>query len=372
MIMAGIGRNDLCPCGSGKKYKKCHGNTNGLSEVLKDSSLKCVCGSNLHPFDCCGSFLSSSRRIKPSVSKSEFIVENWYQEEYSGKVYFAILSTSKREWNDFRNFYLYGIEVNGRFFRPNTLDFVFEMQTDKACHWNVKCNLDYQTGAILKFQTLINIAKNKLHMTECTISVSKSLNRIEVPNVRILNNSYLRLFHHTSVLGQEGITSSKSIWTSPYDLQGSTRELKKTRFVYFTDLPELKYEGDLFAVAMRDKAQAAFRTDDESQLSFIKIYKQPPSKREKRLIVYLDINLISPVPAIYHKQEGNKYIEYFHPHIFRIGINPDIDIPIEQFEDGWRICENSITPKTLDIFPIANGNVISDLSRIYQDRDIET
>ena len=20
-----IGRNDLCPCGSGKKYKKCHG-----------------------------------------------------------------------------------------------------------------------------------------------------------------------------------------------------------------------------------------------------------------------------------------------------------------------------------------------------------
>jgi preprotein translocase subunit SecA len=22
---AKIGRNDLCPCGSGKKYKKCHG-----------------------------------------------------------------------------------------------------------------------------------------------------------------------------------------------------------------------------------------------------------------------------------------------------------------------------------------------------------
>jgi len=21
----GVGRNDLCPCGSGKKFKKCHG-----------------------------------------------------------------------------------------------------------------------------------------------------------------------------------------------------------------------------------------------------------------------------------------------------------------------------------------------------------
>jgi preprotein translocase subunit SecA len=23
--MQKVGRNDLCPCGSGKKYKKCHG-----------------------------------------------------------------------------------------------------------------------------------------------------------------------------------------------------------------------------------------------------------------------------------------------------------------------------------------------------------
>ena len=22
---AGVGRNDMCPCGSGKKYKRCHG-----------------------------------------------------------------------------------------------------------------------------------------------------------------------------------------------------------------------------------------------------------------------------------------------------------------------------------------------------------
>ncbi len=26
---AGVGRNDLCPCGSGKKYKRCHGAAGG-------------------------------------------------------------------------------------------------------------------------------------------------------------------------------------------------------------------------------------------------------------------------------------------------------------------------------------------------------
>lgn len=32
-----VGRNDPCPCGSGKKYKKCHGkeNTMDLQEVVE-------------------------------------------------------------------------------------------------------------------------------------------------------------------------------------------------------------------------------------------------------------------------------------------------------------------------------------------------
>ena len=32
-----VGRNELCPCGSGRKYKKCHGNTNGISTTASFS-----------------------------------------------------------------------------------------------------------------------------------------------------------------------------------------------------------------------------------------------------------------------------------------------------------------------------------------------
>ncbi|MFE1242974.1 SEC-C metal-binding domain-containing protein [Fictibacillus sp. NPDC058756] len=90
--MSGLGRNDICPCGSGKKYKKCHGILGRLSDLSKDPFLKCVCGSDSHPYDCCGSFLASSRRIKSSFNNNEFIVENRVNEEYSGHVYFAIMS----------------------------------------------------------------------------------------------------------------------------------------------------------------------------------------------------------------------------------------------------------------------------------------
>ena len=28
---AGVGRNDLCPCGSGEKFKRCHGSVESLA-----------------------------------------------------------------------------------------------------------------------------------------------------------------------------------------------------------------------------------------------------------------------------------------------------------------------------------------------------
>ena len=33
-----IGRNDLCPCGSGKKFKKCHGTTDGAPDENEDAT----------------------------------------------------------------------------------------------------------------------------------------------------------------------------------------------------------------------------------------------------------------------------------------------------------------------------------------------
>ena len=44
--MARPGRNDLCHCGSGKKYKKCHGPKEGASTV-KSRTLMIVVGGGI-------------------------------------------------------------------------------------------------------------------------------------------------------------------------------------------------------------------------------------------------------------------------------------------------------------------------------------
>ncbi len=33
-----VGRNDVCPCGSGKKFKKCHGAVDGATDEADDAS----------------------------------------------------------------------------------------------------------------------------------------------------------------------------------------------------------------------------------------------------------------------------------------------------------------------------------------------
>ena len=38
---ANVGRNDPCPCGSGKKYKKCHA---PITELMGDSASFPLCG----------------------------------------------------------------------------------------------------------------------------------------------------------------------------------------------------------------------------------------------------------------------------------------------------------------------------------------
>jgi preprotein translocase subunit SecA len=35
-----IGRNDLCPCGSGKKFKKCHGTSDGSGDESEDATAR--------------------------------------------------------------------------------------------------------------------------------------------------------------------------------------------------------------------------------------------------------------------------------------------------------------------------------------------
>lgn len=55
-----------------KKYKKCHGSIKPVTELSRDPQVACICGSDLHPYDCCGSYLASFQRLSPSIKNSQF------------------------------------------------------------------------------------------------------------------------------------------------------------------------------------------------------------------------------------------------------------------------------------------------------------
>jgi hypothetical protein len=76
-----VGRNDRCPCGSGKKYKKCHGDsTNLLNEAAKSSAAPDA------PF--------SIQKLTPLQSMTPFIV----QRTTASRVPFAIIEKAQRQF----------------------------------------------------------------------------------------------------------------------------------------------------------------------------------------------------------------------------------------------------------------------------------
>ena len=61
-----IGRNDCCPCGSGKKYKKCCLNKIGINGGNKESSLFLPKGPNF------GFLKSDAKKIYRIIKKYDF------------------------------------------------------------------------------------------------------------------------------------------------------------------------------------------------------------------------------------------------------------------------------------------------------------
>lgn len=70
--LRGTGRNDDCPCGSGKKYKKCHlrEDEDGASKALAESNAKIVAAAAEHKHgpDC--DHDEDEGRMKPAAQNS--------------------------------------------------------------------------------------------------------------------------------------------------------------------------------------------------------------------------------------------------------------------------------------------------------------
>jgi uncharacterized protein len=68
---AKVGRNDSCPCGSGKKYKQCCMNKTTKGKKLKAKWLNAPAGPNLMERTFGSSIASTGKNFKPVASNEE-------------------------------------------------------------------------------------------------------------------------------------------------------------------------------------------------------------------------------------------------------------------------------------------------------------
>lgn len=143
----------------------------------------------------------------------------------------------------------------------------------------------------------------------------------------------LALFHHTNSAGRKGITASKELWSSPWNIQGG-RKLKNIGYGYFTCMPRIEHEAHLKEIAMSSDGRAHFLPTnapyDASFAMALDVPRQTPLDRDQSLCFWVDVETIAPSHLWLHRPMTEPaYYEIVLPKVYRVGVVSGQTIPIK-------------------------------------------
>lgn len=141
----------------------------------------------------------------------------------------------------------------------------------------------------------------------------------------------VRVFHHTDKKGFAGISSSGEIWSSSWNLRGTTHKLTNVAYAYFTTIPKIKNERDLHRIAMSSNGFIHMTTTSIVPKTFsIEIRRKNTRERLIPIEVNIPVSMISPPHILYHPfvSPTPAYYEVVCPEIIRVGLHPGNDLKV--------------------------------------------
>lgn len=193
-------------------------------------------------------------------------------------------------------------------------------------------------------------------------------------------NLYLRLFHHTTSNFCKKIKSSGHFRTSPYNIQGTTKQLQNVSYTYLTPLDKIATDGDLKCIAMAREGVIQLCRDGFAVPKFLvpgwgEIYKNDilqlpvypcdPSKRDASVEMWVDSAILAPQHIYRHDDGTAVYYELPHAFIHRIGAEPKGNVLFD-----WRSrIHQQAGLKTFDYVVVGDCTTIAGLRAPYDEED---
>lgn len=191
---------------------------------------------------------------------------------------------------------------------------------------------------------------------------------------------YIRLFHHTTPEAVPLILGSRQFRSSPWNIQGASKQLQNVAYAYFTPLDAIKCESDLRKIAMSEGGTIELRRDGftpppillpdylerfKNDILQLQVYRCDPTKREANVDMWIDASVLAPQHVYRHDEGGPVYYELPHPFIHRVGAVPGNTIG---FDDKRRIHRHTGL-KHFDYVVVGDCTVLSGLAAPYDEED---
>lgn len=191
---------------------------------------------------------------------------------------------------------------------------------------------------------------------------------------------YLRLYHHTTMEACSKIEASRHFRTGPYNIQGTTKQLKNVAYAYFTPLDRITTAGDLRRIAMAPGGIIELRRDGfdpprvllpgweetyKNDILRLPVYPCDKSKREVAIEVWVDSTILAPQHIYRHDEGAAVYFELPHSFIHRVGTEPSQNV---FFNDQKRIARQAGL-KVFDYVVVGDCTTIAGLAAPYDEED---
>ncbi|MEP0366218.1 MAG: SEC-C metal-binding domain-containing protein [Cyclobacteriaceae bacterium] len=323
-----VGRNDKCPCGSGKKYKRCCINSGKFSNAQKSTSSAMTLNKSLNRYE------SSTKHLYPSIDHTPDKVYSHDAKAVKGMIKCRLIHTEANSiiLPDYI-FYDTGWIQPLNFTAP-----LISKLDEKTIVTDFSIGI--QNGITIKLRYFnsgyIKSYPDKSQLFECEIYGPEDLaDYLSGDFIEENNQILLKQYHHTNQKGHDGILGSKSLWSSVWNYKGN-KEVVNHSFVYFTHIPQIKFDSDLMTVAMAADGNLHYTVDSfippvnmsKNQLEKFKdsiytaeVYKATAGVRDKTLEFYVPVNLID-AKHIYKHAQHTVFYEICFPYIHRIRMAP--------------------------------------------------
>jgi len=348
------GRNDSCPCGSGEKYKKCcWGNDSQSVQTVKE-----IFNPKYNRYETPTSHRYNQGYYNGATFKRE--------KEHKARVKCKLLHS-----NGFSVIVPEFIIMETGWIQPLHIlaPRLFKGEDEIICDINADISGEQSLQIRISSQGFLTAFDDGSQLFECSISGPEDLEQYCGGAYKEIDSRILfKMYHHTGKEGAKGIRTSKQLWASEWNYRGTEKKCINFNHIYFTHIPELKYDNDLSTVAMSKKGTLTYATDKlpaeaflkknisgyEDQIYTAEVYRESSRKRTDVLSFWVDITMIDGKHIYYHDQDGSVFYELCFPYIHRVKTIPKAKI---EFDEGF------VLQKTEDI-RTADYNIIGDCTTL--------